>query len=73
MVDLPSLFIGPFVVRLSLTCPCNNIFPNSDTVTPHNLSSLKPSSKGSFYRGLEPEDTSGLGPFTDPGSAPEGQ
>lgn len=49
MNDLPSLFIELFVVRLSLTCPCNNIFPNRETVTPHNLSPWSPLSRV-FYR-----------------------
>lgn len=58
MNDCPSLFIGLFVLRLSLTWPWNNIFPNRETVTPHNLPP-KPSFKALF---IEPgaKDTSGV-------------
>lgn len=46
MCVVPPVFIALFVVRLNLTCPCNNIFPNREIVTSHN----PPPFKGLFYR-----------------------
>lgn len=56
-------------MRPNLTCPCNNICPNTGTVTPHNLP--KSSFKGLFI-GPGAKDAPGLRPVSDLGSAPEG-